>query len=148
VSKGPKSGKLKTRKGRASLKTRKGRASLKPRKGLVQGLPLGRKLSQFFFFFVWVGTLWAGTLWALVTIPKGPEKLKFFQGIFFAADKPLTGRASSKTREGLVQGKLFSGKSKNAQFDSIINILLSPTNGQGVAKNNFELHYLDLNIST
>jgi hypothetical protein len=37
VPKGPKSGKLKTRKGRASLKTRKGRASLKTREGLVQG---------------------------------------------------------------------------------------------------------------
>jgi hypothetical protein len=41
VPKGPKSG-------RASLKTRKGRASSKTRKGLVRGLPLGRKLSQFF----------------------------------------------------------------------------------------------------
>jgi hypothetical protein len=40
-----------------------------------QGLPLGRKLSQFFFFFVW-----AGTLWALVTSPKGPGKLKFSLG--------------------------------------------------------------------
>jgi hypothetical protein len=38
VPKGPKSGKLKTRKGRASLKTRKGRTSFKTRKGLVQGL--------------------------------------------------------------------------------------------------------------
>jgi hypothetical protein len=37
VPKGPKSGKLKTRKGRASLKTRKGRTSFKTRKGLVQG---------------------------------------------------------------------------------------------------------------
>jgi hypothetical protein len=37
VPKGPKSGKLKTRKGRASLKTRKGRASSKPRERLVQG---------------------------------------------------------------------------------------------------------------
>jgi hypothetical protein len=43
VPKGPKSGKLKTRKGRASLKTRKGRASLKTRKGLVQGLPKFKK---------------------------------------------------------------------------------------------------------
>jgi hypothetical protein len=33
VPNGPKSGKLKTRKGRDSLKTRKGRASLKTRKG-------------------------------------------------------------------------------------------------------------------
>jgi hypothetical protein len=31
---------------------------------LPQGIPLGRKLSQFFFFFVW-----AWTLWALVTSP-------------------------------------------------------------------------------
>jgi hypothetical protein len=103
VPKGPKSGKLKTRKGRASLKTRKGRASLKTRKGRTsfktrEGLVIiktskaslnlkralwGDKPSgllpencpNFSFFFVW-----AGTLWALVTSPKGPEKLKFFQG--------------------------------------------------------------------
>jgi hypothetical protein len=57
---------------------------------LPQGMPLGRKLSQFFFFFVW-----DGTLWALVTSPlrvfkevrpdfgkalKGPEKTLVFFG--------------------------------------------------------------------
>jgi hypothetical protein len=72
VPKGTKSGKLKTRKGRASLKTRKGRASSKTREGLViiktskASLNLKRALwrdkpsgllpencPNFFFFFVW-----------------------------------------------------------------------------------------------
>jgi hypothetical protein len=63
--------------------------SLKPAKKSVlpQGLPKFKRAENcpnFFFFFIW-----AGTLWALVTSPKGPEKLphsvpkgkgKFFQG--------------------------------------------------------------------
>jgi hypothetical protein len=84
VPKGPKSGRaslktrkgrasLKTRKGRASLKTRKGRTSFKTRKGLIQGLPLGRKLSQFFGRI----TLNFPTLGYF---NYGPRKLQFCQG--------------------------------------------------------------------
>jgi hypothetical protein len=51
---------------------------------LPQGLPLGRKLSQFFFFFVWGGTS-----------PKGAGKTEVFSGkftnnfIFFINKKKL-----------------------------------------------------------
>jgi hypothetical protein len=55
VPKNTKSGKLKTRKGRASLKTRKGRASLKTRKGRTsfktrKGLVQGKKYFGHTFF--------------------------------------------------------------------------------------------------
>jgi hypothetical protein len=67
--------------GRASLKTRKGRASFKTRKGLVQGLQVI----------------------LIMTSPKGPEKLQFFQR-FFVADRKVSGRKNYR------KGKFFQGK--------------------------------------
>jgi hypothetical protein len=81
--------------------------------GLAQGLALGRKLSQFFFFFVW-----AGTLWALVTSPLGPEKLLNLK-------KSQTARPSAGKTE-VFSGKVFSGKLKhsleNKMFSHIFNL--------------------------
>jgi hypothetical protein len=67
----------------------------KTRKGLVQGLPLGRKLSQFFgrtspqrkrvsHFLIFLAVVIL-----IMTSPKGPETLKFFQGIFLIVDLHL-----------------------------------------------------------
>jgi hypothetical protein len=75
VSKGPKSGKLKTRKGRTSLKTRKGRTSFKTRKGVVP-------IFSFFLFgpdnFKFPGKTTARESFFLPSVGNLPDKLGYF----------------------------------------------------------------------